>query len=327
MSTKNKRRVVIDRADVEFIDQYQSSQRSDNLTAVGGGLFFKRQLEHIFSATIMADLPMPNALAMFDRDTEVGEGATEYTQRMMEPTGEAVIITNYADDLPEVNVVLREETRKIKHIGASYGYSVADILSAQMAGMSLDSTLGMSVREAIERKHNSLLWWGEPSAGIWGVLRHPNIPRIAFVNPFNSTSTPDDIIAEVNAFINSVNSLNKTTAFVDTVGLPTDAYTYIHNTPRSATSDTTIAEFLLSKNPFLKKFVQVWELDASLNDNQALIIGYRKSPMVIKYVAPIIFRQEPVQRKNLYFSVPCMASNGGIYAPKPLEIVIGEIEV
>lgn len=320
---------VIRADDMRFLDEqaqsHGSSQRSDNVLSSGVGYFFKRQLEYIFQETLLAKIAPPNAFRLFSTDSSVPEGATSYTQRLMEPTGEATLIANYADDLPRVNVTRKEETRSIRMIGDSYSYSVMDIMAARFAGQPLDQDLGFSAREAIERKHNRLCWFGDQQAGLWGVLAHPYIPRYAFANAISSASTATQIIDEINDMINGVNSLSKTTASPNTLVLPPDEYAYIFSTPRSPTSDTTIAAYLVANNPFLEMIEQAWECAADQNGGQALCLAYRKDPMNARYVAPIVFRQLPVERRNLEFVINNIASSGGFYTPRPLEMVVGEL--
>jgi hypothetical protein len=321
---------VISRMDEGYLDDqaemYSAQNRMDaGVLAAGTGYFFKRQLEHVFTETLTANLPVPNFSRFFPIDTSVREGAKGYTQRIMEPVGEAIIISNFGDDLPRVNVVRREERRSIKMLGDAYGYSVQDIMAARFAGEPLDTSLGLAAREAIERKHNRLCFWGDEENGLWGILRHPYIPRFIFSEQLSSAaSSADAIIAQINAMVNGVNSLTKTTAQVDTVVLPPDEYAYIHSA-RITDTNITIAEFILKNSPFLKRFEQSWECDADENDGQALCFAYRKDPMSVKYVAPITFRQLPVERRNLEFVINNIGSSGGFYTPRPLEMVIGEL--
>lgn len=329
MSNEIKMPPVVREDDMRFLDEqaqtYSSQRRADNVLSTGVGYFFKRELEFIYQQTLEAKIAPPNAFRLFSIDSSVPEGATSYTQRLMEPTGEATLIANYADDLPRVNVTRKEETRAIRMLGDSYSYSVMDIMAARFAGQPLDQDLGFAAREAIERKHNRLCWFGDQQAGLWGVLAHPYIPRFAFTNPISSASTPDQIIDELNDMINGVNSLSKTTASPNTLVLPPDEYAYIHSTARSANSDTTIAAYLIANNPFLEMIEQAWECDADQNGGQKLCLAYRKDPMNARYVAPIVFRQLPVERRNLEFVVNNIASSGGFYTPRPLEMVVGEL--
>lgn len=305
--------------------QYQDA----DILSTGTGYFFQRQLNFIYAETLQADVAPPNFMKFFAIDTSIGEGAKSYTQRLQEPTGEAIIIANWGNDLPRVNTTRKEETRGIKYLGDAYSYSVQDIMAARFANEPLDRDLGVSAREAIERKHNLLCWFGDDEHDLWGVLRHPYIPQYNFTNPINDTSSPDDIIDEVNALINGVNTLTQQNAQVDTLLLPPDEYSYLFSTPRSATSDTTIGDYILMNNAYFRggrgRIDQAWELSAEQNDGQARCLAYRNSPMNVKYVAPLMFRQLPVERRNLEFVINNLGQSGGFYSPKPLHMVKGNL--
>ena len=324
---------LINDGDIQFVDttvknhlaanKGRRGARADALEP-GSGYFFARELEYIYAETLKADIPEPNFSKLFDIDSSPREGQKSYTQRLYEPTGKADIISNMADDLPRVNVVKREETRDIHYMGDSYGYSVQDIMAAQFAGDPLDATLGEAAREAIERGHNDLCFFGSPEHKIWGVLRHPYIPRYLFSEQIGAGATDvDAIIDQINAMINAPNRITKTVAVVDQLALPPAEFDFIHQT-RIPDTMSTIAEFINKAHPGLTMH-KCWELDAELNDGVALAIAYRKSPTNAKYVAPTVFRQLPVERRNLEFVTNCVGVSGGFYSPKPLHICVGEL--
>ena len=118
MSNRSKIK-VIKNDDIQFIDEH-ARQHNDGVLTTSNGLYFKRQLEFVFAETLQASIPAPNAFRFFPISAEVGEGFKEYTQRLMEPVGEAVIISNFADDLPRVNMAMKEITMAIKMLGDAY---------------------------------------------------------------------------------------------------------------------------------------------------------------------------------------------------------------
>lgn len=311
-------------------DPFMRRHMDADLTLTGVGTFFKRELEYVFRVVLEANVPPPNGLRLFPISTEVTEGATSYTHRMMEPTGEAQIITSWGEDLPRVNVTLREESKDVKYLGDAYTYTLLEIMAARMANRPIDQLKAMAAREAMERKHNRLLWFGDTEAGLFGVLRHPFIPRFAFANPISSATPPEDIVDEMNAWINSVSAVNETAIPPAslTMVLPNDEYSHITSTPRSATSssDTTIASFLLANNPWLREIeAPSWECAPDRNNGTGLGVLYQRNmPNKAKYVSPIVFRQQPVQTKNLEFVINCLGGSGGFYTPYPLEMSVAE---
>ena len=86
-------------------------------------VFFARELDYIKSKAYDKRYPEFTALQMFPVTHEVPEGAESFTYYGYERTGMAKIISNYATDLPRVDVKGEMKTGYVKSIGDSYGYN------------------------------------------------------------------------------------------------------------------------------------------------------------------------------------------------------------
>lgn len=299
--------------------------RRDDITDAGSGIWFQRQLEYIFPEVLRTMLPVLNAMRLFPLDTEVPAGALTFTHRMVEPLGLAQWISNPADDLPFADVAAVEKTFNTKPLGLAYQYSIYDILAGQMAGTSLDVERGIATRRGIEEMQNRVFWNGDDAVGIFGVLTYPYVPRHIFANPIAAGTAADTIIAELNAFVNGIVSLSKETERPTTLVLPTDEYSYIASTPRSATTDTTILNFFLANNPYIENVESAYELaDAGPNGEQ-LAIAYSPEKRIGKLVLPLPYTQLPAQERNLSFVVNAHSKVGGFCSMYPLAMAIGEI--
>jgi hypothetical protein len=299
-------------------------------SAVKGGYFFRRELEYIYAQTLSADIAPPNALRLFTLDTSVNEGADSYVQYIREPVGETKIISDFAADLPRVDAVRREESKKIQWLGNSFDYSIAEIATASMSGQPLQRDKGLSSRESMEREHNDLCWYGSKEYGLDGVLNNDFVSRYVFSVPLNESSSALDIHKELNSFINSINSDNKGMVPPNslTLVLPPDEYAHVVSTARSDNStDTTIAEFLMQKNQFLGRIEQAWELEETdkIDSGKRCAFLYRSGMEYERYVAPLVYRQQPVQEHGLNYVVHALGKSGGFYSPKPIFCRIGEL--
>lgn len=97
-------------------------------------VFFARELDYIKSKTYDKQYPEFTALQMFPVTHEVPEGAESFTYYGYEKTGFAKIISNYATDLPRVDIKGEMKTGYVKGIGDSYGYNVQEMRASRMAG-------------------------------------------------------------------------------------------------------------------------------------------------------------------------------------------------
>ena len=93
-------------------------------SAEDAAVFFARELDYIKSQTYDRLYPEFTALTLFPVTHEVPEGAETVTYYSYDKTGMAKIISNYATDLPRVDVKGEPTTVPVKSIGDSYGYSV-----------------------------------------------------------------------------------------------------------------------------------------------------------------------------------------------------------
>lgn len=300
--------------------------RLDALTSPGTGLFFRRQLEYIVPEVLRKRLPPLNGMRFFAVRTDVPVGPETYTFRMYEPVGVAKFISDYADDLPSVDVAAKEETFNLKEIGASYKFSLEEIEAARYANVSLDLEKAMAARRAIEERHNQIIWYGDAAHGLHGVVNYPFIPREALAEPISGAATSaDDVIETMNSFCNAIYGESNQTERPTRLLIPPNEYTYIANTPRSATSDTTILQFFLDNQPFITEVAPAHELFEAGPNGENLIVAFDPDPRVMKYVMPRPFTQQPAQERNLAMVINAHSRTGGMCSQYPRGARIGEL--
>jgi hypothetical protein len=113
--------------------------------------------------------------------------------------------------------------------------------------------------------------------------------------------------------------------------MPIAQFTHISTTPRSATTDTTILEFLRRAHPNVT-FEGIHEL-ADVNPKPSaptvsastnLLIAYNRNPDKLTLEIPQPFEQFPAQERGLEFIVPAHGRCGGVIVYYPLSVVIME---
>jgi hypothetical protein len=302
-------------------------------SAEDASVFFARELDYIKAETYDVIYPDLTALELFPQSSEVDPGAETSTYYSYDKTGMAKIIHNYATDLPRVDVMGKPTTIPLKSIGDSYGYSVQEMRASRMAGKSLDVRKAESARDAIERKKNKIAWSGDEQSGLIGVLSPTNdVPM--FTLPLNAQGTstkfidktPMEVLNDINAMQSFTATLTKSVEKPDTLALPTDAFLYLANTPRSDQSDLSILGWILQNSPRLKEIVEVPELneDSEITPypGQGVAFMFRKDPKKFTIEIPIPFYQHPIQPTKLEFEVPCEARMAGVMIFYPLSMLI-----
>jgi hypothetical protein len=108
------------------------------------------------------------------------------------------------------------------------------------------------------------------------------------------------------------------------LGLPYNVYGDLASRPRSSTSDTTILEFFLKNNPWIKNVEVIPEAQGAGAGGTDLCIVYKKDPDKLTLEIPQPFEQFPPQAEGLEFVTACHSRCGGVIIYYPLSICKAE---
>lgn len=300
-----------------------SHLRLDSVLGPVAGAHFERDLEQIRERIYDDKIPPQNGFLLIPQAGDVQPWAERYTHRMAEFVGLAKVISDYADDQPLVDVAGREDTYKVKTFGCAYQYSRKEMLQAGK-GLKLTERRPKAARRAIEQKFNRIMWYGDPEAGLFGLLNFPYVPRHLVSIPFNTAQDPHDVLAEMNTVIDAPGQLTDTIAEPDTLCMAPEEYDYVKSTPLGSGSDTTILDHFMRTNPGVS-VENVRELRDAGPSGQNVMVAYRRAEenLAHKLVEP--FTQLEPQRRNMSVVTNCVATSGGVVSDYPLEMVIAEM--
>lgn len=298
--------------------------------AEDASIFFARELDYIKSKSYDKIYPEFTALNNFPITHEVPEGAETMTYYSYEKTGMAVIISNYATDLPRADVKGRPTTAMVKSIGNSYGYSIQEMRASRMTGKSLDTRKAEASRYAIDRKINEIAFAGDKEHNIMGMLSTDNnIPLYTLTTVDNKTAWKDKSAAEILADINGMfayqSRITQDVERADTLALPPAVYIDI-STRQIPNTGYTVKKFLLENAPYLKEIISAPELskgNATTNPyGNDVAMLYTNSADKFSLEIPMAFYQYPLQNRNLEVIVPCEERAAGIILYYPLSALI-----
>ena len=293
-------------------------------------IFFARELDYIKSKSYDKVYPEFTALNHFPITHEVPEGAETMTYYSYEKTGLAVIISNYATDLPRADAKGEPTTATIKSIGDSYGYSVQDMRASRMAGKSLDTRRADAARYAIDRKTNEIAFAGDKKHKLMGMLSEDNdIPVYTLSVVDGKTSwidkSADEILEDINKMFAYQAELTQDVERADTLAIPPAVFIDI-STRQIPNTGYTVKKFLMENAPYLKEIVSAPEL-AGRNKNTNpygvnVALLYTNSSEKLSLEIPMAFYQYPLQNRNLEVVIPCEERVGGIVMYYPLSALI-----
>lgn len=278
------------------------------------------QLEDMRARVYETEYPDLKARLFLPTSGDVNTGAESFSYQETDAVGEAKIITNYADDLPSVEVSGTKVLRGIVGLGISYLYSIQDIRRAAFAGQPLSARKATEARAAFERKVDSIAAFGAPDHGIAdGFLNNGNvaIQALAAAGVW-SGKTPTQVLADLNLLVKAVFVDSKEKHRPDTVLLPTLQFMQVSQTRMSTDQGETILEAFLRANPFVQR-VDSWNLlDGAGAGSSDRAVAFASNVDVAELVNPQEFEVFPPQPKNLAFSVACHGRTAGCVVARPL---------
>tara|TARA_B100000073_G_scaffold238035_1_gene199216 strand:+ start:1301 stop:2203 length:903 start_codon:yes stop_codon:yes gene_type:complete len=283
------------------------------------GLFLARELEQVLARTFevqYADIKYSSVLPI---STEIGQGADSFTYRIFDAQGSMKLIQDKASDLPRADVLRKEVTHQVRSLGASFAYSIQETRAAALVpGMNLEQRRANAVRRAYEEKVQDVAYFGEAAVGMDGFFNNANVDKTVPDKWFD-TATTDEMLELLNEAPTSIVQGSNMKESPNTLLVPYDVFRIISTTPRSSTSDTTVLEFFLRTNPFIRSVEPINELEAGKSElSKDRIICYDRSPEKLQLHIPRTLEFLPPVRNNLEFTVAAHARVGGVslYYPK-----------
>ena len=316
------------RTDGQVTFGHDTESKLDAITA-NASVFFARELESIEERMYeikRKELKYRELIPVSNRDNP---GANTVTYRQFDKVGMAQVIANFADDLPRADVFGKEFTQPVKSLGVAVGWNTQEIRAASLANVPLETMKADAQRRSLREKESKIAWNGDADSGLQGFLNNANIPQVAAPNGAAaasewSTKTPDEIIADVLAIVTKIREDSKGTFSGDTLLLPIDQWNIIAGTPRSATSDMTILEFLTKPGNTYGLTTIDWlpdELDAAIGGEDIAVL-YQRDSEVLEQRIPLELQLLPIQERNLEFIMNGEARNGGVVLRYPIATVI-----
>jgi len=280
-----------------------------------GQAFLSRQLEFIKSKTydvVRQDLVARNFIPV---SNEAPEGVDTITYRTYDTVGAAVIISDYADDLPRADVFAAETTVNARPVGSSFGYSVDEILKSQFTGIPLEQRKANAVAEAFETKIDEIAWNGDVTYNLLGLLNHPNIPTKASITTAGWVgASAEEVIQDTNELIGTVRAATRMKERPSVLLVPVLAYNYISGTPRSTQSDTTIMSFVLQNVVGIERIEPINELTDS-----AILFDSNPDKLQMEVVKELEFLAP--QEDGLQIVVPAWGKTAGTNVYYPLSAI------
>lgn len=241
--------------------------------------------------------------------TEAGEWADSIRYETSDIAAMGKRVNGRGDDIPYVDVQQAEKSFSVAPAGIGYHYTQQEIIQSAYFRRPLSSARMVAAMEGFQRHMNQVALFGEGEFN--GLFKHASVPKGNRPSGAAwSGATPDTILSDLNAGMLTVFNSSSKNDVPNVIVLPSDQYTKIATTPRSANSDTTILEYFLANN--LRKAmrgdnVQVvpgYGLETAGTGGITRAVFYVKTPERLVMHIPQMLRFLAPQAENLAIKVP-----------------------
>lgn len=303
-------------------------------------LFVERALLYVETETYNTLFPPLEGRRFVPVDNKADPGAKFTSYKQYTRTGIARLVTEAGLDLPTANVFVKEYFHQFYRLGASYRYTLDDLLAAAMSAknggppVNLDLELALAAREAIEKKLDNIARVGsadglQPATNMLGLLNQPNatlytIPNGAAGSQAWSTKTPDEIIADMTGIVAAQISGTFKVEQPDTMLLPISQYeTIAGRSMGDGRSDTILSYFLKISRHITT--VDSWQfLSGAGSGSTDRMVVYKKDPRKVRHMISQEFQQLPPRFENMVYVTECTAKTAGVVVPYPLSVSYGD---
>jgi len=273
-----------------------------------------------------ADIQYPSLVPV---DFSAHPFAKTVTYYSMNKAGEAKWLNGNSDDIPMVDTEHTQFETAVYTAGIGYGYGYEELKQAQMLGIPLTSDKGTAARRAYEEMVDRIALEGDTTKGFAGGLFNYNtvVATPATNGDWGSTGiTPDEIIADVNDALTTVQVATNNVVLADTLIMPYSKWNLVAST-RLTDTGNTILSFIRANNVYTAQTGQpltiraARKLDTAGVSGATRMVAYRRAPEVLKLHIPMPLQYLPVwQSGPLRWDVPGLFRLGGLDIRLPSEV-------
>lgn len=296
----------------------------------GESVFLRRQTEYIKSKSYDVKHKILKAATLIPVSTEAPSGAEFITYSIYDMIGQSTIISDYANDFKRVDVTGSDVQGKVKSTGNSYGYSVQELRTAQMAGINLDTKRSTASRKSSDQLTNSIAWNGNTDHNLKGLINFPGTTEYTVPNDGVAVSktwaskTPDQIARDVMGMVNSIMNPTNGIEQPDTLILPLLQYNDIAARRMTGGDSTTVLSFILKENPYINRIDWVDELKTAGAGATARMMAYSMDDDTLTLEIPQPYEVFGPQQEAMEFVFTAHARTAGVFIYYPAAVCYGD---
>lgn len=304
--------------------------------------FVARQLLYVESETYNTEIPPLEGRRFVPVDNKTPPGAKFTSYKKYTRTGIAKFITGRGQDLPTSGIYVQEYWHQFYPVGASYRYTLDDILAAQFASgnggppLNVDLEDAIGAREAIEKKLDNVARVGSadglsPSLGLLGLLNNPNATTYVVATGLSgsqlwSQKTPDEVIADLGGIYAAQVATTFKVHKPKRILLPILQYQAIgFRSMGDGRSDTILSYFLKTRPKGDEVEIDSWQFLAGAGTGASdRMVAYDPNRRYVRHMISQEFTQLPTEYRKREYITDCIAKTAGVVMPFPLSCSYGD---
>ena len=187
-------------------------------------------------------------------DNDVPEGAKTWADEVVDTAGEGAFISHQGDNAPSASASVRLVPYTVAYGGMNADYSRHDVRQAQFAGVALPMKIVQAAMRGCMNHIQRVGFTGDARYGFEGLFNHSDrITNKTTEGALLSTLSGDLLIKKLQSYATKViedtkevagRTINSGLCFYAPISVATAFY----NTPRSATTDTSVWEWFVEHN-------------------------------------------------------------------------------
>ena len=286
--------------------------------------FFEGQLEAIDADLEREDLPGIEYQNYIPTVEGYDQGAVADVYRMLQQHGYATLISDKAQNIPLVNVSAQSHSQPIMPVASGYGFGQFEILSAQKAGVNLQSEDAMTALEVIERFLDETAFIGNTTLGVKGLFNHASVHSAVAANgaaasPLWSTKTSAEKLADLVDLITYPKTNSLGVEIVDTVVLSPTLYADAQSSIMG-TTNISVLNWFKASYPQITAVLENARLTDLGTGTTDVMVSYRKDKRVMKFKVPCGLITLPAQYNKLMVEVYMFKTVSGLELRKPMAV-------
>lgn len=309
----------------------------------------ERALNYVETELYNVEFPPLEGLKYVPIDTSAPVGAKTTSYKQYTRVGIAKLITERGADAPTAKVFVREFFHTFQRLGASYEYTLDDLLGAQFAAtnggppLNVDLEEATGAKEAIARGLDVVSGIGSttsstipglsqgigPDVGFLGLLNLPNASTYSLAGSAAtgssawSTKTPDEKLADLSGMYAALENSTYKVFVPDAYLLPITQFRIAKTTRMGDGSDDSV--ITLFEKFFPGVSIDSWQYCSGAGTNGAdRAVAYKKNRRYVRHMISELFRQQPPEVENLTFSTLCTAKTAGVVSPYPISVLYAD---